>query len=282
MRSSRARRARALGYHALCVVLAVLMLYPVLWLLASSFKEGSRVFVNAGSLIPRPWVFSNYATGWRGFGGYTFPLFYRNSFIISILSTLGALASSAVVAFGFARIRFAGRSIWFACMMLTMMLPDQVLMIPQYILFHRIGWINTFRPLIVPRYFGYPFFIFLIQQFIRTIPRELDESAVLDGCGRFAVFSRIILPLLKPALFTAGIFSFYWSWDDFIGPLLYLNKPELYPVSLALKLFADPESVTNWGSLFAMSVLSLVPVFLLFLFFQRYIVEGISTTGLKA
>jgi multiple sugar transport system permease protein len=276
------RRLRSVSYNTFCALFAFLMLYPVLWLIASSFKESSSVFVQAGSLIPLPFRPGNYLQGWKGFGGYSFTLFFRNSFFISVVSTVGAVASSTLVAFGFARVRFPGRNILFACMMLTMMLPEQVLLIPQYVLFHRIGWINTFKPLIVPRWFGYPFFIFLIMQFIRSVPQELDESAVLDGCGRFRTFWHIILPLLRPALFTAAIFSFYWSWDDFIGPLLYLGKPKLYPVSLALKLFSDPASVTDWGAMFAMSTLSLLPVFLVFLFFQRFIVQGISTTGLKA
>jgi multiple sugar transport system permease protein len=280
----RARSRRRLGaavYNTACVLLALLLLYPVLWLVASSFKESSSVFVDAGSLFPRTWRIDNYAQGWKGFGGYSFARFFTNSLMISLLSTVGAVASSTFVAFGFSRVRFRGRNVLFACMMLTMMLPEQVLLIPQYVLFHRIGWINTFKPLIIPRWFGYPFFIFLIMQFIRTIPHELDESAFLDGCGKFRIFAHVVFPLLTPALFTAAIFSFYWSWDDFVGPLLYLGKPALYPVSLALKLFSDPAAVSDWGAMFAMSTLSLLPVFAVFLFFQRYIVEGISTTGLK-
>ena len=154
-------------------------------------------------------------------------------------------------------------------------------MIPQYILFNTIGWLNTFKPLIIPRFLAMPFFVFLTYQFIQGIPKELDESARIDGCGEFAIFFRIILPNIKPALITTFIFQFYWTWKDFMGPLLYLRSTELYPISLALKLFADPAAVTNWGAMFAMSVLSLIPSVILFLVFQRYLVEGISTTGLK-
>jgi multiple sugar transport system permease protein len=162
-----------------------------------------------------------------------------------------------------------------------MMLPDQVRMIPQYILFNQIGWVNTFYPLLVPRLGGAPFFIFMIIQFIRGIPTELDEAAMIDGCSRAGIFFRIILPQLTPAIITAAIFSFYWTWDDFMGPLIYLNKPDLYTVSVALRSFADPSSATDWGAIFAMSTLSLLPVFALFVFFQRYLVEGIATSGLK-
>ena len=148
-------------------------------------------------------------------------------------------------------------------MMITMMLPHDVVIVPQYVMFANFGWISTFKPLIVPHFFGVPFFIFLIMQFIRTIPRELDEAARIDGCS------------------TCSIFSFYWRWDDFINPLIYLNQPEKYPVSLALKLFLDGESLNNWGGMFAMATLSLLPVVIVFFIFQKYIVEGISTTGLK-
>ena len=166
-------------------------------------------------------------------------------------------------------------------MMLSMMLPFEVIMIPQYILFSKLGWINSFKPIAVPQYFGVPFFIFLLIQFIRTLPTELDEAATIDGCGKFRLFFRIILPLVLPALATSAIFSFYWRWEDLLGPVLYLNKPSLYPVSMALKLFLDSETVSNWGAMFAMSVVSLIPVLIIFFAFQRYIVEGISTSGIK-
>ncbi len=186
-----------------------------------------------------------------------------------------------MAAYGFARIRFAGSGFWFTIMLMTLMLPIQVQIIPQYIVFSKLEWINTFLPLIVPRFFGQAFFIFLMIQFIRGIPVDLDEAAEIDGAGKAGIFFRIILPLIKPALVTSGIFSFYWTWEDFFGPLLYLNAPDLYTVSLALKNFADPSTATNWGAIFAMSVLSLVPVFAIFVMFQKYLVQGISTTGLK-
>ncbi|NLJ24623.1 MAG: carbohydrate ABC transporter permease [Firmicutes bacterium] len=268
-------------YHGFVLVLAFIVIYPVLWLVASSFKTQPEIFQSAHSLIPKSLHVENYAIGWRGFGRHTFGVFFRNSFYITILSTLGQVISSALVAYGFSRIRFVGRNFWFTCMILTMLLPGQVLMIPQYVMFNKLGWVNTHKPLIIPAFFGTPFFVFLLMQFIRGIPLELDESAKIDGCGRYGIFLRIILPNLKPPLVTAAIFAFYWKWEDFLGPLIYLQSTRLYPVSLALKLFADPAAVTNWGGMFAMSVLSLVPVFVIFVLFQDHIVEGISTTGLK-
>lgn len=164
-----------------------------------------------------------------------------------------------------------------------MMIPYQVVMVPQFIIFHKIGWINSFKPLIIPPQFaGLPFFIFLMVQFIRQIPPyELDDSAKIDGCNRFMIFARILFPLIKPAVITSTIFSFYWRWDDFLGPLLFLNKPKLFTVSLALRMFSDPQTSTDWSAIFAMGTLSLLPVLIIFLAFQKYIVQGLATTGLK-
>jgi multiple sugar transport system permease protein len=263
------------------LVLTLIMLYPLIWLLASSLKESSQVFKQAQSLYPSGWHFENYSNGWKGFGGITFTTFFYNTFFVVIISTIGSVISSTLIAYGFARIRFAWKNIWFVCMLLTMMLPFEVIMIPQYIMFNWFGWINTYLPLILPTFLGIPFFVFLIMQFIRTIPIEMDEAATIDGCNRFEIFYRITVPLIVPAMMTCAIFSFYWRWDDFMGPLLYLSSPTKYTLALALKMFSDPEAVTNWGALFAMSALSLLPVTVIFFAFQRYIVEGISTSGLK-
>lgn len=268
-------------YHLIISLIGLAMIYPILWLIASSLKPNGEIFTHAYSLIPSQLEFSNYASGWKGFGGHTFATFFMNSFFIVILATIGAVISSALVAYGFARINFLGKSFWFACVMLTMMLPHDVIIVPQYVMFAKLGWLSSFKPIIVPFFFGVPFFIFLIMQFIRTLPPELDEAAKIDGCSKYSIFFRIIVPLIVPALITSSIFSFYWRWDDFINPLLYLNKPSQYPVSLALKLFLDGESINNWGGMFAMATLSLLPIVIVFFMFQKYIVEGISTSGLK-
>lgn len=268
-------------YHGFMIIFGFLMLYPVLWLLASSFKNSSEVFTDAASLIPSKLNFSNYAEGWKGFGGNTFGVFFKNSFFIVFISMVAQVLTSSLAAFGFGRIKFKGKKFWFACMIVSMMMPAEIILIPQYLIFSKLHWINSYLPLIVPAFFGLPFFIFLIMQFLTGLPIELDESAKIDGCNTFDIYLKIIFPLLAPALITSMIFSFYWKWQDFLSPLIYLNKSKLYPVSLALKLFADPSSQTNYGALFAMSVLSLIPVIGLFLMFQRYLVEGISTTGMK-
>lgn len=270
----------ALLSHLFMIALGLVMFYPILWMIASSFKENAEIFGTA-SLLPKNLKLDNYLNGWKGVGGVPFVVFFRNSFYYTTLATLGTVLSSALVAYGFARNKFWGRNFWFVCMLLTLMLPYQVVMIPQFIIFFRLGWVNSFKPLIIPMFMGQPFFIFLMMQFIRGLPIELDEAAKIDGCNRFQIFTRIIFPLITPALITSTIFQFYWKWDDFIGPLLFLNSPKLYTVSLALRMFSDPMTATDWGAIFAMGTLSLLPIILVFLAFQKYLVEGISTTGLK-
>jgi len=278
--AKRAKRQNII-YHIVTFILGIIMIYPLLWMISSSFKENADIFTTMGTLIPPKFTVENYIEGWKGFGNVTFATFFKNSFIVAGIGTIGTVISSAIVAYGFARIPFKGKDLWFTAMMITLMLPFQVQIIPQYIMFNTLNWINTFYPLIVPKFFGSAFFIFLIIQFIRGLPLELDESAEIDGAGRIGIFWWIILPLIKPALITTSLFSFYWTWDDFLGPLLYLNQATLYTVSLALKNFADPTTITNWGAVFAMSVLSLIPVLLIFIFFQKYLTEGIATTGMK-
>ncbi|GAF64168.1 carbohydrate ABC transporter permease [Alkalihalobacillus trypoxylicola] len=269
-------------YYTFVTAFGFVMIYPILWMFAGSLKPAQEIFNNAASLIPGIFVWENYPIGWQGFGRTGFDIFFRNSLIITSLTVIGAILSSSIVAYGFARLNFKFKGLLFACLMATVMLPVQITLIPQYILFHNIGWVNTFYPLIVPAFLGgTPFFIFLLIQFIRGIPRELDEAAIIDGCSTFGVFWRIILPLLKPALVTVAIFAFMWSWDDFLAPLIYLNDINLQTVTLGLRNFMDNEGNTSWGPLLAMSSLSLLPQLVLFAFFQKYLVEGIATTGLK-
>lgn len=268
-------------FHICVAALGFIMIYPLIWMIFSSFKESSLVLKTVGQLFPSEWRLDNFVNGWAGFGGTTFATFFKNSFIVTILTVIGSVLASAMAAYGFSRIRFKGRSLWFICMMITMMVPSQILMVPQYVIFHSLGWVDTFLPLVIPEWGGRAFFIFMIMQFIAGIPKDLDEAAMIDGCGRVRMFGRIIMPLIIPAIATSAIFAFYWKWDDFMGSLLYLNSPKNYTVSIALKLFCDPTAVSDYGAMFAMCVLSLLPVIVLFLFTQKYIVEGIATSGLK-
>ena len=279
--AGRHKAAKALAFHVPALILSVIMIYPLAWMVASSLKPNEEVFTTVTSLIPSRIVWENYVTGWQSTGRYTYATYFSNSFRITLWSTLGGVVSSSLVAYAFARIPFAGKKIWFAILMGTMLLPVQVLLIPQYIMFKTFGWINTYKPIIIPQFCGVPFFVFLNLQFMRGVPKELDEAAEIDGCGWLGKYLRIMLPLSVPSLITSGIFGFYWSWQEFLQPLIYISKPRLYPVSIALKMFSDPNTQTNWSGLFAMTTLSIIPVVIVFMVFQRYLVEGVATTGLK-
>ena len=269
-------------YHIIVFVIGIIMIYPLIWMVMSSFKETKTIFQTAGSLIPNPFTLDNYINGLKGFAKVPFLVFFKNSLFISVIATIGTVISSAVVAYGFARFEFRGKKILFAAMLLSMMLPAQVLMIPQYLWYQKLGWVGSYLPLIVPYFFAIQgFFVYLMTNFIDGIPKELDEAAKIDGCSYPQIFARVILPLITPALVTGGIFSFMWRWDDFLSALLYVNKSIKYPVSLALKLFCDPGSSSDYGAMFAMASLSILPSVIIFIFFQKYLVEGISTSGLK-
>lgn len=268
-------------YHLFVVAFGFMMIYPVLWMISGSFKDNAEILRGTLSLIPVEPKPSNYSTGWSGFGKVTFATFFKNSIWITLVATLGTVISSSLVAYALSRVRFKARKLWFTCMLATMMLPGQVIMIPSFLIWHNIGLTNTPVPLILPYFCGQAFFIYQMMQFMAGIPRELDEAATIDGCSKYSIYTHIILPLLKPSIVTTIIIQFYWKWDDYMGPLLYLNKPESYTASLAIKMFADTASTTDFGAMFAMSTLSLIPVFLIFLFFNRYLVQGIGTSGLK-
>lgn len=279
------KKKRIIGrtfYHILVFLGAFIMVYPLLWMLFSSLKDKDTIFTTAGQLIPNEFVFENYANGWRGFAKVTFGTFFRNSAFISVIATVGTLISSAFVAYSFARCKFFGKKFLFGAMLVSMMLPAQILMVPQYLWYQKLGWVGSYLPLIVPYCFATQgFFIYLMMNFINGIPTELDEAAKIDGCSYYSIFFRIIFPLIVPALITGGIFSFIWRWEDFLGPLLYVNKSELYPVSLALKLFCDPASSSDYGAMFAMSILSILPLLVIFILLQKYLVEGIASSGIK-
>ncbi|WP_236022961.1 carbohydrate ABC transporter permease [Dictyobacter formicarum] len=266
--------------HVILIIGAVLMLYPLVWMLSASFKPNNLIFSNA-SLLPQQFTLKNYTIGWTALS-MPFSIFFLNSLLVCIGAVIGNLISCSMVAYAFARLNFKFKSIWFAIMLSTIMLPYHAIVVPQYILFKSIGWINTFLPLIVPKFLATDaFFIFLLVQFIRALPSELDESAQIDGCGPVQLFWRIILPLARPALATTAIFTFIWTWGDFFPQLIFLNNQSSFTLPVALNAFLDSTGVSQYGALFAMSLLALVPIIIFFLLFQRLLTEGISTTGLK-
>lgn len=257
---------------------AVMMALPFVWLVISSLKPQQKIFLFPPEWIPNPVRWENYVESltYKPFG-----LYIRNTLYIVLLNQIAILWSASFCGYGFARLRFPGRDFWFAIVMATLMVPFFVLMVPQFVIFSRLGWINTFHPLTIPFFFGGGAFnIFLFRQFFRTLPEELADAARIDGCSEFGVYWRIMLPLTKPALATIAIFTFLNGWNDFIGPLLYLNSPEKFTVAIGLATFRSVMN-TRWDLLMAASTAMILPVILLFFFAQRYFIQGIVLSGLK-
>ncbi|WP_219418163.1 carbohydrate ABC transporter permease [Pseudonocardia nigra] len=281
-RRSGADRRRSLLWHASAILLLVVLLYPLAWLLLGTFKPTNRIIGDV-NIWPEEFVgFENYASALEGVAGIPVVRFFGNSLLLAIASVVGTVASSALAAYAFARLRFRGDKVLFGFMISTLLLPFHVLIIPQYIIFQRLELVDTYAPLLLPKFLATEaFFVFLMVQFIRGLPRDLDEAATIDGCGHLRTFWHVIVPLMRPALITSGLFAFIWSWNDFLAPLIYITSPDKYPLPLALQFFVDQTSTSDYGALVALSLLALLPVVLFFLAFQRYLVEGVATQGLK-
>jgi multiple sugar transport system permease protein len=267
--------------HFLIILFGLMMLYPLLWMLSSSFKPENEIFQGLQFLPTVPTI-SNYLNGWKGVSGVIFGRFFLNSMFIAVACIFGNTISCSMAAYAFAKLNFKLKNVMFAVMMVTLMLPFHVRLIPQYIVFNKLGWINTYLPLILPRYFAIEgFFVFLLVQFMRTINNEMLEAPKIDGCGSFRIYTSFIMPLSIPALVTVAIFTFIWTWNDFFSQMIYLSAPITFTVSLALRNFIDATGNSSWGSMFAMSCLSLTPLFVVFIVFQKYLIEGITSGSLK-
>ncbi len=273
---------KSIRFHIGACILGFFMIYPLLWLLASSFKSNDTMFINAYSLIPSKWaIIENYKSGFAGIGGVSFFTFLKNSVIVTVVGTVGCVFTSLLAAYAFSRIKFKFSNFWFGCVMMTMMIPAQVMVVPQYIILKKIGLIDTRLAMILPWFFGGAFFIFLMVQFFRGIPKELDEAAEIDGCGKIRTLFWILVPIVKPAIINASIFAFYWIWQDFFQPLIFMSDTKKFTIPLALNMYLDPNSYNNYGGLFAMSVISLIPIIIFFIIFQKYLVDGIAMDGIK-
>lgn len=279
-RLRRRSNTRSVFKHIGLIILSVIMVYPLIWLVVSSLKPNDAIFSDLG-IFTTYLTLDNYIHGWTS-QQLPFSHFLMNSTILVVGAIIGNLVSCSLAAYAFARLRFRGRNLYFAIMLGTIMLPFHVVLVPQFIIFRQLGWLETFLPLIAPKFLAMDaFFIFLMVQFIRGLPKEIFEAARIDGAGHGRIFAQVTLPLMVPALATTTIFTFIWTWGDFFGPLIYLRTRENFPVSVALKGFIDAQSSSNYGAMFAMSVVSLIPLFLAFLLGQRYLVKGIATTGIK-
>lgn len=263
--------------YCLLICLSLIFIFPFLWLIGTSLKPENEAMSFPPSIFPKQWDFANYRDV---FTMVSFGKYYMNSIIVTVATVFGTVLSSTLVAYGFARIKGKGSNVWFIFLLATMMLPPQVTMIPVYMIFSKIGWTNTFLPLIVPAFFGNAYFIFLLRQFFKTIPKELEESAYLDGCSTFGIFWRIILPLSVPSVITVALLSFMWTWNDFLGPLIYLNDDSKYTLALGILQFKGALLI-EWGPMMAASLLIILPLIILFFIGQKYFVQGIATTGGK-
>ncbi|GHF83230.1 carbohydrate ABC transporter permease [Streptomyces griseosporeus] len=276
------KRARSLLWHLGSLLVLAVVLYPVIWVIGASFKP-SKDIINSLDLFPAHPILANFTGLADGIADISIWSFFRNSLIYSLGAVAGILISCSLTAYAFAKIRFAGRNVLFALMIGTLLLPYHVLLIPQYVMFQKMELINTYVPLLLGKFLATEaFFVFLMVQFMRNLPKELDEAARIDGCGHLRTYWSIVLPLCRPALITSAIFTFINAWNDFMGPLIYLNEPSKYTVSLGLTMFRDSDGVAaNYGGLIAMSLVALLPVLLFFLAFQRYLIDGMATSGLK-
>lgn len=272
---------KTFAYHFFILLFGFSMLYPLLWMLSASFKTNAEIF-SGSSFFPLAPTLGNYVSGLLGVSGYHFLRFFGNTFLIAGLCMIGNVLSCSMAAYAFSKLNFRLRAFFFTIMMGTLMLPFHVRLIPQYIIFNKLGWVNTILPLVIPKYFATEgFFVFLLTQFMRTISNELLEAPRIDGCNTLQIYTHFMLPLSVPALVTVAIFTFIWTWNDFFSQMIYLSSPAKFTVSLALRMFVDATGQSSWGALFAMSCLSLLPLFTLFILFQRYLVEGITAGSLK-
>lgn len=267
--------------YVIITVLGILLLFPIVYMFLASFKTNAEIF-GSTNLLPENFSFQYYARGWNSNAQYTYMKFFMNTFILVIPVVLFTVASCSIVAYGFARFKFRGKNILFSILLATMMLPNTVIIIPRYLLFNKFGWIDSYLPFYAPAILGcYPFFIYQLIQFLRGIPKELDEAAYMDGCGTWKTFTTILLPLLKPALFSAGLLQFIWTYNDYFNTLIYINSTKKFPVTLALRMTLDAESVVEWGKVMAMACVVVLPLIVLFFSAQKYFVEGITSGSIK-
>lgn len=263
--------------HAVLIVFSIVFALPFIWLVSTSLKSLRQTFEWPPVWFPDPVVWQNYPDV---FSYAPFHLYLLNTLIIASANIVGPLISCSLAAYGFARLRAPGKNFIFMILLSTMMVPGVVTLVPLYILFSKLDWVNTFYPLTIPVLLGSPFYIFLLRQFFMSLPIELEEAAIIDGCSRFGVWWRIMLPLTKPALATVCVFGFLAAWNDFVGPLIYLNDVDKYTLSLGLQVFQHAEG-TQWGLLMAASTMVTLPVIIIFFLAQRQFIQGIALTGIK-
>lgn len=276
------RKSKNAAAYIILISLGVFMIYPLIWLFFATFKDNQELFGKM-ALLPEHFSFDSFRNGWQGSGQFTYTTFYLNTFKLVVPTVLFTVLSTGIVAYGFARFNFPFKKLLFLFMISTLMLPDSVIVIPRYVAFNAFGWVDTYMPFWMPALLAcYPFFIFMQIQFLRGIPRELDDAAYIDGCNPFMVYVKVLFPLMKPAVFSVIIFQTLWRWNDYFNNLIYISSVNKYTLSLALKMSIDSQgSSTPWNQVLAMSFVSMIPPILLYFFAQKYFVEGITAGGIK-
>jgi ABC-type glycerol-3-phosphate transport system permease component len=272
-----AKIARKAILYGLLIGLGLAFSFPFYWMVSTSLKAPGYIYVNPPQWIPNPVYFANYPEIWQQL---PFGVFIRNSLIITVLATIGYVVASTMAAYAFARIRFKGRNVYFALLLSTLMLPSQVTLIPQFILYKNLGWLDTFLPLIVPAFFGSAFYIFLLRQFFLTLPKDLDEAAIVDGANRLQILWKIFVPLAKPAIATVIVFSVIYNWNDFFAPLIYLTKLENMTLAVGLQLFRG-QLTTDYAHMMAGATVAIFPILVIFFLAQDFFVKSIALTGIK-
>ncbi|WP_320922925.1 carbohydrate ABC transporter permease [Hungatella sp.] len=277
------RREQMYGTIKLVLLIlgAFIMLYPLLWLLSSSLKPEKIIFKEVG-LIPSQITLENYIKGWNGLSGINFGVYFKNTIFLVLLCIVGNLITCSMTGYAFARLNFLGKNLLFSVLMVSMMLPFHVVLLPRFVMFNALGWNDSYLPLVVPKFLATEgFFCYMMVQFMRGIPRDLDEAARVDGCGTVQTYFRIIMPLCKSAVTLVTVLTLIWTWNDFFSQLIYIGNPDLFTIALGLRTFIDATGVSNYGQLFAMSIVSLLPIVFFFVIAQKQIMEGVAMQGIK-
>ena len=277
VRSRQGRTLSAVASHTVLIALSIVFMMPFVWMVSSSLKPNAEIFLMPPRLFPEEWRFANYIESVQAINFFGYLL---NTLKYSVVTTIAAVASNAMIAYGFSRVRWPGRDAVFFFVIATMMLPGAVTMIPLFVFFSQLGWVPSLKPLVIPAFFGNAYFIFLLRQFLITLPQELDDAARIDGCSEWGIFTRIVLPLAKPALISVFLFELLWTWNNFMGPLIYLRDPKTYTLSVGLQMYFTQHGA-EWGYLMAAGTLFTLPMIVVFFIGQRQFIEGITLTGIK-
>ncbi|SJN55718.1 carbohydrate ABC transporter permease [Vibrio ruber] len=280
-RTIRREKINAAIRYTILIIVGVMMLYPLLWMFSAAMKPNHEIF-SSMNLIPSEWSLDGFINGWKTGTEYTFGHYILNTFAYVLPKVFVTVVSSTIVAYGFARFDIPWKKFWFATLIATILLPQSVLLIPQYLMFREMGLLDTYLPLYLPFAFATQgFFVFMLIQFLRGVPTDMEEAAMIDGCNSFQVLWHVVVPVIRPAIISVALFQFMWSVNDFLGPLIYISSVEKYPIALALKMSIDVTEGARWNEILAMASIAIIPSILVFFMSQKYFVEGVTSSGIK-